>query len=334
MVRMALNSKKEDTPAAITSPTSRLDDACGVCGGLQFNELFYAADRLFLKEKEFRYVECRECGVVMINPLPSPELLAEIYTAQFNFPFHQVEFGKKSVKRRKKNVLRLERFVRKQQVRGISRFVELSSTSRILDAGSGMGTFLEAVRDIRGSRVFGMDVSFDACGYSKGKSKFPVVQGNLREAPFSARSFDLITMWHVLEHTGNPMEIIETSAALLKPGGILILEVPNYDNPVIRKLGKRWIGLFTPMHLYNFTRSSLTGMMEKAGFHIEKLEFRAAPPLFLLSRYFEKLSISRRGDAIRNLPVLSALLIPELPVALAYAMSGNGAGMTLYARKP
>ncbi len=330
---MTTGSDRLDIPSAGHGAPNRQPDPCGVCGGANFKVLFHAVDRLFRKDRRFRYVECRDCGVVMINPLPSTELLAEYYTAEFNFPFHQAEFGEKTIKRRKKNVLRLERFVRKQQVKGISRFVELSSKSRVLDAGSGMGTFLEEIRNIHGSSVFGMDVSFDACLYSKANSRYPVIQGNLTEAPFSTESFDLITMWHVLEHTHRPAAIIKNTASLLRPDGVLILEVPNYDNPVVRKLEDRWIGLFTPMHLYNFTRSSLTGMLENAGFLIDKLEFRAAPPLLLVSKYFEKLGLSGRGDALRNLPLLGALLIPELPIAVAYALAGNGAGMTLYARK-
>jgi SAM-dependent methyltransferase len=221
----------------------------------------------------------------MINPQPTPEVLASYYTADYNFPFHVSEFGERKVVRRKKLVLKIENFVRKQQVAGISRFIALNERTRVLDAGSGTGTFLSAVKRFKGSVVTGIDFSLEACIYAKNESGVPVIRGDLESSPFRESSFDLVTMWHVLEHTMHPSDTIATVWSLLKPGGLLILEVPNYDCPPVKKLGEKWIGLFTPMHLYNFNEKSLRFLIEDNDFEVVEVEYRAAAPHYLMSKY-------------------------------------------------
>ena len=102
--------------------------------------------------------------------------------------------------------------------------------------------------------------------------------GELFDQEFPPRSFDVITLWDVLEHLPDPSRVIEHIAVLLKPGGLLVVNYPDRGSWLARGLGRRWPFL-SSVHLYYFTRRTMTVLLQKHGFsvvdirpHVQHLE--------------------------------------------------------------
>ena len=157
----------------------------------------------------------------------------------------------------------------------------LTSESHVLDVGCGAGTFLERVREKRGSRITGVD--FKDLTHLPAYQHMEFHQGLFYEQPFTDARFDLITMWHFLEHDYDPARTLEHARNLLAPGGRLIIEVPRLDSVSFRLFKERWPGLQAPQHTVLFSRQTLLDMMAKAGLEVQAyLPYGAFPAYFYL----------------------------------------------------
>jgi 2-polyprenyl-3-methyl-5-hydroxy-6-metoxy-1,4-benzoquinol methylase len=148
----------------------------------------------------------------------------------------------------------------------------------LLDVGCAEGLFLElAAKD--GWAVTGTEISHYAVRHGKEELGLNVMQGELRDMKFSDSSFDAVTMWHVLEHTVNPMDVLKEIRRILKDDGVFVMAIPNLNNIlsqiVYRIIKGRPIHLFDPddreLHLYHFTPETIRLASEKAGFTVQKI---------------------------------------------------------------
>src|SRR5262249_43616644 len=116
-----------------------------------------------------------------------------------------------------------------------------------------------------------------------------------------------ITFWDVLEHVHSPSAELARTASLLRPGGLVAINVPNWHSLERRLFGPNWLGLDPPRHLYVFTRPTLTALLERAG-------CRALAGASVMSSYCSfALSVERWLDARRSQlagPVGRALNVP------------------------
>jgi SAM-dependent methyltransferase len=90
--------------------------------------------------------------------------------------------------------------------------------------------------------------------------------GSLPHPELAAGTFDVVTMWHALEHAPRPLEVLRAAHRLLTPGGKLIVQTPNIDSLPFRWFGAAWFGLDLPRHLTHFAPPTLTLMLQRAGF--------------------------------------------------------------------
>src|SRR5262249_24522737 len=98
----------------------------------------------------------------------------------------------------------------------------------------------------------------------------------------SAR-FDLVTMWHFLEHDYDPPQTLFTAKRVLKPGGLLVIEVPRLDSFTFRLYRERWPGLQAPQHTVLFEKATLLRLVEQAGLEVvDYLPYGAFPPYFYI----------------------------------------------------
>src|SRR5262249_32713550 len=103
------------------------------------------------------------------------------------------------------------------------------------------------------------------------------------EARLADARFDLVTMWHFLEHDYDPRRSLETARRVLKPDGWLIIEVPRLDSRTFRWFGRRWPGVQAPQHTVLFDRDRLLQMVRGSGFEvIDYLPYGAFPAYFYL----------------------------------------------------
>jgi predicted TPR repeat methyltransferase len=121
----------------------------------------------------------------------------------------------------------------------------------------------------RGIDAHGVEVSKTIARHAVEHFGFDTVHvGSLQSAPYADATFDLITMWDVVEHVANPRALLIRARELLKPGGLLVLETQNIDSAFARVLGRRWHHFKHAEHIYHFTASSLRQLLGAAGFEV------------------------------------------------------------------
>lgn len=124
-----------------------------------------------------------------------------------------------------------------------------SSKSKLLDFGAGTGDFLQ-VAENKGWKVYGVEPNEQARKLAKKKGLD--LLSSLEES--KASQFDVITLWHVLEHVPNLKETLNQLQTLLKPEGILVIAVPNYKSWDAKKYKEFWAAYDVPRHLWHFDR--------------------------------------------------------------------------------
>src|SRR5437588_3368376 len=204
----------------------------------------------------FVVVQCQECGLCFTNPRPSPDCIGRFYPAAYR-P-HRI--------RRKKRAGLGSRLLHAwhQPLEEYQAFSPRGG-GRLLDFGCGGGSFLTRMRGLSW-KVTGLDVSAAAVERVRKELGLEALVGSLPHPDLQPASFDLVTMWHSLEHVHNPLEILREAHRLLRPGGQLIVAVPNIDSLAFRWFGSAWYALDLPRHITHFAPWTLQLMLERAGF--------------------------------------------------------------------
>lgn len=155
---------------------------------------------------------------------------------------------------------------------------------RLLDVGAYTGFFLSLAKDA-GWQVEGIEPSKWAVNKSKFKYNISLKNGILKKGYFPPHSFDMVTMWDVVEHFTDPQAALETCFYYLKPGGFMCITTIDVESTIAKVLGPKW-PWFMRMHLVYFSRDTIAKMLEKTGFtnitfrrHIRYISIR-----YLISR--------------------------------------------------
>jgi SAM-dependent methyltransferase len=157
------------------------------------------------------------------------------------------------------------RLFRQRRARVLSRRLAGVAGKRILDVGCGRGMTLRALGR-RGADVYGTQLSPSAARAAErliGAGR--VFVGELRGAGLPAASFDAVTLWHVLEHVVDPVETLTEVARLLKPNGLVYVEVPNAGGWTARTFGRDWLAWDVEHHAWHFTPPTLEAVASRAG---------------------------------------------------------------------
>lgn len=259
---------------AASSPSAFEAVACYQCGSSRATTFLHAEDDLTGKPGRFRFVTCDDCGLRYQSPRLTVHAVKEYYDDEYIAHRKKSDWG----------VLTgffnwvMDRHDR-QKDRIVSRYVTLDRDSRVLDVGCAVGTFLQKIRRRYGAQVTGVDFKDLSTHPSLAGVDFHC--GLFYEQPLPRSSFDLITMWHYLEHDYDPARSLAYARDLLAPDGRLVIEVPRLDSVTFRMFGDRWPGLQAPQHTVLFDRESLVRMTEAAGLEVEAyLPYGAFPAFF------------------------------------------------------
>jgi 2-polyprenyl-3-methyl-5-hydroxy-6-metoxy-1,4-benzoquinol methylase len=147
--------------------------------------------------------------------------------------------------------------------------------ARVLDIGCGMGEFLGALTGTKFERV-GLEPNPYAAQWVREHLGIEVVEGLYGTGRFAPASFDVIVATQVLEHVADPREFLSAAFQHLRPRGMLVIDVPSYNNP--RFLAYRLTGYrrvvqteFIASHLFYYTRPTLAQLVREAGFRVERI---------------------------------------------------------------
>ncbi len=233
---------------------------CNLCGSAQSEPVYRLTDTLYKVPGEFVLRRCANCGLMYLSPRPTPRSISRYYPLDYGAyrpPIEDERFALMRYMRRRKLI---KRRVLIEKYSGLKE-------GRVLDVGCATGLFLHEMQR-SGWETAGVEPIQSAAEFARLRFGLEIFQGMLGDAPFSPQSFNVITFWDVLEHTFSPQAELAHAARLLKPGGLVAINVPNWDSFDRRPFGSYWVGLDAPRHLYVFTRPTLTELLSQAGFRV------------------------------------------------------------------
>jgi len=198
-------------------------------------------------------VICDTCGLGRFHPMLGRDEIVRLYPDAY--------YGEPGVKFHPL-VERAVRWIGTRHVRFLS--LGLAPGSRVLDLGCGRGVVLGALAD-RGLEVHGVEMSHEAARGADPRAKIRIAQ-DLAEAGYPSSHFDQVLIWHVLEHLERPRETLEEVSRILRPGGRLVVAVPNLASRQARWSGPAWFHLDLPRHLHHFPLTALRRLLDETGF--------------------------------------------------------------------
>lgn len=232
---------------------------CNWCGSNNYLNIVNGPDLLMGLPGKFSFVQCSQCGLLRQNPRLTWENLKDYYPEGYSSHTKQVNDLPSRIDRIDK------RYGLWKRVKFVSKF---KSTGNWLDIGCGTGRILQEAQIWNNWTLFGLEPVTSAATYAKQKLNIPIFNLTLEEYQGEENSYDVITMWDVLEHLPTPINDLKKVQCLLKPGGILILSMPNMLS-IGRKLFRQfWIGYDLPRHLYLFPPDLLKKIFEDIGMKV------------------------------------------------------------------
>ncbi len=211
----------------------------------------------------FAVVECQNCSLRYTNPRPDPESIGSFYSQDY----------KPHRSPRKTGPAQRSSWWSRVSGRSVERRGEIpwdGEPGRLLDFGCGGGSFLRRMAD-RGWSVTGVDASASAVREVQESLGLTALNGTLPHPDLSPSSFEVITMWHSIEHVHDPIAVLREAFRLLVPGGKIIVACPNHESSPRRWFGSEWFGLDLPRHLIHFSPSTLRDALEVSGFCVESI---------------------------------------------------------------
>ena len=284
------------------------DGLCKLCGSRRAQHLH--------TKNDVELVRCTSCGLVYVWNPPTRDAIERLYS--FASGYHTAFRSGNSAESRA-HAARAADFLRI-----VGRY---SRPGKILDVGCSVGFFLERAR-AEGWSTFGVEISNDTAELARERG-LDVFTGTLEEAGLRPGSFDVVTMWDVLEHVEDPVATIAMAAEVLKEEGLLALSTPNIGGlfPRLSYRAARWTGRWPhpepPSHLFQFSKTTISRLLSQSGL---------APIQILDRRIPLSYTFGDRSLLLRE-PARLAYAAVFAPVALVAPLARAGDDMLVIARK-
>ena len=199
-------------------------------------------------------VRCQECGLVYLNPRLRSDLIVGSYADGEDRAFIE------------QDGLRIRTFTEALKKLRDEYGLQFSPETKVLDIGCAGGAFLSSARECQLSAI-GIEPSRWLGEYARTTRGLDVRSGVLSDFSFPAESFDLITLWDVIEHVPDPKVELQSIHTLLKPDGIFVVNYPDFGSLPARLLGRKWPFLLS-VHLVYYTPETIRRQLLKSGFQV------------------------------------------------------------------
>jgi len=235
--------------------------SCPACGSCSYEREIEACDRFdTIPGRVYSIVRCTECRLLYLNPRPDAASVSAFYNVEGYDPFVSSRDNSSPLTALYQTA---RRFTIRRKASRVSRGI--TRGARCLDVGCATGEFLVELRR-RGFETFGVEPDEKAAEYARSQHGLQVWTGMIDDVPADSGPFDLITLWHVLEHVHDLKGNLRRLRELLKDGGRLALAVPNPLSWDAKVYGAKWVAWDTPRHLYHFEPPVMNRLLEQAGF--------------------------------------------------------------------
>lgn len=312
---------------------------CPICGSLKEKDIIlnFKEDAATHKaENIFIIAKCQECAISFLQPQPSPNELQNYY------PEFYWRFKKSSLAPLENFIVRKLFFSEIKEIKNILQERKNIDEIKLLDIGCGAGEFLNSLTHLK-IKLYGIDNSENAIKIALQNNNLIIKKSNIIEEPlFEFEYFDIITLFHTLEHLSDPNKAIQNIKNILKRDGFLIIQVPNIECLLFKITKRHWAGLHIPQHLFHFSKKSLQNFLSNNNFRIVKIKdfsLRSSPAQVVVS-FFPFLNPIYLRERILNRHLLLIcylfyflLLIVLFPLSLIEGLMKRGNTITIIARR-
>ena len=261
----------EAVDPAVLEPVS-----CYYCSGTKRKPFLTAEEDLTGKPGRFHFVCCADCGLAYQHPRINVEEIKAYYDDEYIAHRKKRDWGAL-----KPVVDYLMDQIDRKKEKIVRPYLKRGFTNEVLDVGCGAGTFLNKMRVVHDARVTGVD--FKDFAEADGFEHIEFHCGLFYEQELGERRFDLVTMWHFLEHDYDPLRALERACMVMKDDAHLVAEVPRLDSVTFRLYGDRWPGLQAPQHTALYDKKHFLQLLERGGLDcVTYLPYGAFPAYFYL----------------------------------------------------
>ncbi len=319
--------------------------ACDLCGSHRAREVVRQRDLTHGgTDEEFTVVRCELCGLLYLNPRPGPDEIGRFYPRAYFEP----PPPPRKVNRVKRWVMeayygyppaippglpaRIRKWIvwpdRMLRVLRGKEMLPWVGQGRLLDVGCGPGTNLAMFRE-QGWDVQGVDTSEVAIVHARERFGDRVRLGTLDQAGYRDGAFDLVLFSHSLEHLFDPLAALKEAWRILDTGGLVVITSPNAGSLEARLFGRWWFPWELPRHLYHFEKTTLSRMLEQAGFRVQRMRTGVGSLFFMAS--LERFWMHRFGRALPFRRLVEQLI--ARPFCFIAGHLGYGTEITVHAVK-
>lgn len=233
---------------------------CPICNHRNHTSAIKCVDYTYSKNT-FNVDACNDCGFWFTNPIPLVDKIGEYYESD-DYVSHT---------KSKKGIINLAyHWVKKYSIQKKYSLIKpfLKTNNTLLDYGCGAGDFLAYCYN-KGASVAGFEPSETSRENILKEHNISI--NHTSDIYNEKRSFDVISMWHVLEHVYDLNSDFKQLSSLLNKDGRLIIAVPNRESYDAKKYKEKWAAFDLPRHLYHFSKNDMALFLKKHGFEIEKI---------------------------------------------------------------
>lgn len=308
---------------------------CPICKSKSFTFQYNSKDRMFGISGSFTVKRCDNCSCVFLDPQPDQKELKKYYPSRRYYSYSKKENVKSFFKTLREYLVKhyyspnlLSMFI-STFIQNVPAMPAYGKKGKILDLGCGAGDMLILLKQL-GWETYGIDIDERAIRNAQMIGLKNVALGTYKDlVRYKNNYFDVIRLYHVIEHIDDPSFCLRLIRKKLKNTGEIVIGTPNIDSVVSKIFKSYWYNLDTPRHVTLFSPATLKGLIREEGFIIKKIEFCATGGIVGSLQYFFGDMMGNKIDLIHK--VYFVLLF--YPLEWILNRLGEGDVFVLRARK-